>query len=262
MVLLEAGSSIAQPEQSGDNIRASYQLQSCRGSGSGISWLHSTPPQRTYLGTESTGRSSFFRRRITKGKLERALTRPPAPSSGGGIRFPALWESNSGSIQPHASSPHSGSPCWRGSWEAAERLTRQVRGPSPTGPADGDETDDQMKRILLLSVSSNLLPIPIQFQFRRRRSWYRMSSIREVIKRGKHALLDIPPTGIDRLNYSQLYRSSSSWERTRSRSSEMRIGMGVESEEFTKTLDMCQKTERASVTSSLSRSTDEYWHVV
>lgn len=33
----------------------------------------------------------------------------------------------------------------------------------------------------------------------------RLSAIREVMDRGKHALLDITPNAVDRLNYAQFY---------------------------------------------------------
>lgn len=33
----------------------------------------------------------------------------------------------------------------------------------------------------------------------------RLSSIRSVMERGKHALLDITPNAVDRLNYAQFY---------------------------------------------------------
>lgn len=33
----------------------------------------------------------------------------------------------------------------------------------------------------------------------------RLSAIREVMERGKHALLDITPNAVDRLNYAQFY---------------------------------------------------------
>lgn len=33
----------------------------------------------------------------------------------------------------------------------------------------------------------------------------RLSAIREVISTGKHALLDITPNAVERLNYAQLY---------------------------------------------------------
>ena len=33
----------------------------------------------------------------------------------------------------------------------------------------------------------------------------RLSSIREIIDRGKHAVLDVTPNAVDKLNYAQLY---------------------------------------------------------
>jgi tight junction protein 1 len=33
----------------------------------------------------------------------------------------------------------------------------------------------------------------------------RLSAIREIMDRGKHALLDITPNAVDRLNYAQFY---------------------------------------------------------
>lgn len=33
----------------------------------------------------------------------------------------------------------------------------------------------------------------------------RLSSIRSIMERGKHALLDITPNAVDRLNYAQFY---------------------------------------------------------
>lgn len=33
----------------------------------------------------------------------------------------------------------------------------------------------------------------------------RLSAIRDVMERGKHALLDITPNAVDRLNYAQFY---------------------------------------------------------
>ena len=33
----------------------------------------------------------------------------------------------------------------------------------------------------------------------------RLSSIRSLVERGRHALLDVTPNAVDRLNYAQLY---------------------------------------------------------
>ncbi len=33
----------------------------------------------------------------------------------------------------------------------------------------------------------------------------RLSSIRDIMDRGKHALLDAPPNAVDKLNYAQFY---------------------------------------------------------
>lgn len=33
----------------------------------------------------------------------------------------------------------------------------------------------------------------------------RLSAIREIIDRGKHAVLDITPSAVDKLNYAQFY---------------------------------------------------------
>lgn len=33
----------------------------------------------------------------------------------------------------------------------------------------------------------------------------RLSAIRDIMERGKHALLDITPNAVDRLNYAQFY---------------------------------------------------------
>ncbi len=33
----------------------------------------------------------------------------------------------------------------------------------------------------------------------------RLSSIRELVEKGRHALLDITPSAVDKLNYAQFY---------------------------------------------------------
>jgi tight junction protein 1 len=60
-----------------------------------------------------------------------------------------------------------------------------------------------MKYIAMFAeLDSNLEDVP---KSQKSSGIIRLSAIREIMDRGKHALLDITPNAVDRLNYAQFY---------------------------------------------------------
>jgi len=55
---------------------------------------------------------------------------------------------------------------------------------------------------MFAELDSNLDDIP---KSQKSSGIIRLSAIREIMDRGKHALLDITPNAVDRLNYAQFY---------------------------------------------------------
>ena len=72
-----------------------------------------------------------------------------------------------------------------------------------------------------ISISKNFLQLNLYFKFSEQASplsskdqqeqgksksaIVRLSAIREIMNRGKHALLDVTPNAVDKLNYAQFY---------------------------------------------------------
>ena len=56
----------------------------------------------------------------------------------------------------------------------------------------------RQKVSLFLNINSNP-------NFQGRKGIIKLTAINEVIEKNKHAILDITPTAVDKLNYSQLY---------------------------------------------------------
>lgn len=59
-----------------------------------------------------------------------------------------------------------------------------------------------MCRFLFTELESNLEDVT---KSQKSSGIIRLSAIREIMDRGKHALLDITPNAVDRLNYAQFY---------------------------------------------------------
>jgi tight junction protein 1 len=55
---------------------------------------------------------------------------------------------------------------------------------------------------MIAELDSNLDDVP---KSQKSSGIIRLSAIREIMDRGKHALLDITPNAVDRLNYAQFY---------------------------------------------------------
>ena len=55
---------------------------------------------------------------------------------------------------------------------------------------------------MFAELDSNLDDVP---KSQKSSGFIRLSAIREIMDRGKHALLDITPNAVDRLNYAQFY---------------------------------------------------------
>lgn len=56
--------------------------------------------------------------------------------------------------------------------------------------------------LMFSELESNLEDVP---KSEKSSGIIRLSAIREIMDRGKHALLDITPNAVDRLNYAQFY---------------------------------------------------------
>lgn len=59
-----------------------------------------------------------------------------------------------------------------------------------------------MSAAIFPELDSNLEEVP---KSQKSSGIIRLSAIREIMDRGKHALLDITPNAVDRLNYAQFY---------------------------------------------------------
>jgi tight junction protein 1 len=59
-----------------------------------------------------------------------------------------------------------------------------------------------MYAAMFVELDSNLEEVP---KSQKSSGIIRLSAIREIMDRGKHALLDITPNAVDRLNYAQFY---------------------------------------------------------
>ncbi|XP_076284514.1 tight junction protein ZO-3-like isoform X3 [Lasioglossum baleicum] len=116
-------------------------------------------------------------------------------------------------------------------------------------------TSPQMENQLEDSVGKNTKPSGI----------IRLSAIREVMDRGKHALLDITPNAVDRLNYAQFYPIVIFLKaETKQIIKEMRAGIPKSAHKSSKKLlEQCQKLDKIwghTFSAVITLTTPEAWY--